>query len=452
MDSLVTIIIVVIALIAGAALGWFIANRAYRAAQTSDREAQSNEKALADVLHQQELTTARSVAQTELQQATAPLQQQIAQLQQELAAKQVEAAQLAKQLETLRSDMQRRETESNEQGRMRELLTPVADKLNSLSSTVAELETQRAKQHGEIINQLRQSTAAEAKLHGTAEKLAAALSSNTVRGSWGEQSLRRMLENSGLIARVDFYEQLQLKTDGGSQYPDVTIKLPEDRFIAVDAKAPMQQLVSASDPNINAEQRKQSLQQHAKALRGHIDKLAERKYFKALPDSPELVIAYVPSDGILYQALEVMPDLLEYGYKKQVALVSPVGLWSVLQSIAHTWRKVAIAEDAHSIYELGHLLYQRLGVLAKHIDDHGKHINKTVTSYNALIGSLDRSIVPVTRKLAAYEGSTSIKSDSFVTGFVEADESTRKPTARELQLKPETDTADSDADADAAKQ
>lgn len=221
MDSLVIIITVVVALLAGTAFGWFIANRTYQAAQRND-------KALAEMLRQQELTAAKAEAQSELQQKSTQLQQIISELQQDFAAKQVEAAQLAKQLETLRSDMQRRETESNEQGRIRELLTPVADKLNSLSSTVTELETQRAKQHGEIINQLRQSTAAEAKLHGTAEKLAAALSSNTVRGSWGEQSLRRMLENSGLISRVDFYEQLQLKTADGSQYPDVTIKLPED--------------------------------------------------------------------------------------------------------------------------------------------------------------------------------------------------------------------------------
>ena len=114
-------------------------------------------------------------------------------------------------------------------------LTPVSERLTDMQRTVTALEKQRNEQHGQISQQLRAALASEELLRGTAEQLASALRSNSVRGVWGEVQLRRVVEAAGLIERVDFDVQSQISSDAGIGKPDMVIHLPGGKNIAVDA-------------------------------------------------------------------------------------------------------------------------------------------------------------------------------------------------------------------------
>jgi DNA recombination protein RmuC len=47
-----------------------------------------------------------------------------------------------------------------------------------------------------------------------------------VRGQWGEITLRRLVELSGMTSRVDFTEQLHRNTDSGAVRPDMVVHMP----------------------------------------------------------------------------------------------------------------------------------------------------------------------------------------------------------------------------------
>jgi DNA recombination protein RmuC len=275
-------------------------------------------------------------------------------------------------------------------------LTPVSERLTDMQRTVTALEKQRNEQHGQISHEL---------LRGTAEQLASALRSNSVRGVWGEVQLRRVVEAAGLIERVDFDVQSQISSDAGIGKPDMVIHLPGGKNIAVDAKVPFSAYLEASKipftaTGEEAARRETLLKQHVTAVRAHVDALGKKSYWDGLAASPELVICFIPSEALISTAIEADPALMDYAFSKKVALASPVTLWSVLKTVAFSWQQDVLTEDAAKLFVVGRELLQRLGGMAKHIDTLGRSIGNTVKGYNSFVGSLETRVFPSARKLS----------------------------------------------------
>ena len=318
-------------------------------------------------------------------------------------------------------------------------LTPVSERLTDMQRTVAELEKQRNEQHGQISQQLRAALESDELLRGTAEQLASALRSNSVRGVWGEVQLRRVVEAAGLIERVDFDVQSQISSDAGVGKPDMVIHLPGGKNIAVDAKVPFNAYLEASQIPVTATgeeaaRRESLLKQHVTAVRSHIDALGKKSYWDGLAASPELVICFIPSAALISSAIEADPALMDYAFSKKVALASPVTLWSVLKTVAFSWQQDVLTEDAAKLFDVGKELLGRLGGMAKHIETLGRSITSTVKGYNAFVGSLESRVFPSARKL------TELGNAADFPDELEGIESMpRELSAPELTEKPEKD-------------
>ncbi|MGO1735199.1 MAG: DNA recombination protein RmuC [Leucobacter sp.] len=325
-------------------------------------------------------------------------------LREELAAAEARAHGLEERLRDASAQAQRRVELDREEQRVLQQLTPLQESLGKLERTVAVLEQQRAAQHGELTEQLRHAASAEEKLRGTAETLAAALRSNNTRGLWGETQLRRIIEAAGMLEHVDFSVQQQLSTEHGGARPDMVVHLPGNKSIAIDAKVPFDAHLEAQHLEMADPQRDILIAKHAKALRDHVIALSARDYWTALPDSPELVIAFLPSESLLSAALDTDPLLLEFAFERRVALASPVSLWAILKSIAHSWRQESLTAEARRLFELSRELHTRLGRTANHLDKLGRTISRSVLDYNAFVGSLERQVLPTARKIEQLNG------------------------------------------------
>lgn len=315
--------------------------------------------------------------------------------------------------------------------RILQTLSPVAETLRTMQSAVTRLENERAHQFGAITEQLEGQRLAGEKLRDTTETLASALRSNSTRGVWGETQLRNVVEAAGLTQRVDFDVQFGLESESGRGRADMVVRLPGGKAIAVDAKVPFDAYLEASAIPAGAGPEEQArrrtlLQAHVKAVRGHIDALAGRAYWSGLPASPEFVVAFVPSEPLLASALEADPSLMEYAFRKRVALASPVTLWAVLKTVAYTWQQDVLTDDAKRLFDLGKTLYQRLATLADHAEGLRRSIERTVDSYNSFAASLEGRVLVTARQLDALD-------ESRVLGTVAPIESTpRKLTAVEF--------------------
>lgn len=365
-----------------------------------------------------------------------------AQLSSELAGLQATAAALREQVthqqEQHRELVERQRTEQLAQtereraeSKVLQQLTPVQEMLRSMQAKVTELETQRSQQHGEISQQLRQATEAEERLRATAESLASALRNNATRGVWGETQLRTLVESAGLLNRVDFFLQESIDADGAARRPDMVLRLPGGKSIAVDAKVPYNSYIEASAIPATAtgeeEARRASLlAEHAKRIKAHVDALANKHYFTGLEASPEFTIAFIPNEPLLAAALEKDPTLLEYAFSKRIALASPVSFWAVLKTVAFTWQQEVLTDEAKLLFDLSKELYTRIAKLAEHADALGGAIERSVKAYNQFASSLESRVLVTARRLDGLDESKVVPAPRSI------EEQPRQLTAAEL--------------------
>lgn len=332
-----------------------------------------------------------------------------------------------------RSDQAAREERERREQAVLRALAPVHETLQSMQSKVDDLERDRHAQFGTLAEQLRQAQQSGEALRATTESLAGALRSGSTRGVWGETQLRRVVEAAGLTRYIDFDTQTSITSDAGAGRPDMVIRLPGDKAIAVDAKVPLEAYLEASAIPLTAlgaegARRKSLLEKHVKAVRAHIDALARKTYWAGLASSPEFVVCFVPSESLLAAALEEDPSLLDYAFGKRVALASPVNLWAVLKTVAYTWTQQDVSQEARALFELGNELYERLGKLAGHADDLRRAIERTVDSYNRFAGSLESRVLVTARR---FPGIDQTKLDALAAPTI-VEKSPRRLTAPEL--------------------
>lgn len=374
MDAVIVTSLAVACLFAGLLAGWFAA-----AARCAER-ASADRAAL----------TARAVAAESAHDSLAQQLEQQRALTRELGA-QSRAEQAAAH-----------EREQREQVVLR-ALAPMQESLQAMSRKVDELERERQSQYGSIAEQLRRAHASDEALRATTESLAGALRSGATRGVWGETQLRRVVESAGLTRYVDFDVQASVSSDAGAGRPDMIVRLPGGKALAVDAKVPLDAYLEASAipetaQGEQAAHRARLLQKHVKAVRAHVDALAGKRYWAGLASSPEFVVCFLPSESLLAAALDEDPSLLDYAFARRVALASPVNMWAVLKTVAYTWTQQDVSTEARRLFDLGNELYQRLGSLATHTDELRRAIERTVVSYNRFAGALESRVLVSARR------------------------------------------------------
>ena len=111
----------------------------------------------------------------------------------QLASAEATVAGLNAALLRAEEDRKAREVRDREESRLIAELAPVKDRLEQMQMSVKALEKERTEQFGTIQEQLKNAIASDDQLRKTTQALSQALSSNSIRGVWGETQLRNCL-------------------------------------------------------------------------------------------------------------------------------------------------------------------------------------------------------------------------------------------------------------------
>ncbi len=274
------------------------------------------------------------------------------------------------------------------------LVKPIKESLDKVGTKIGEIEKDRATAYGELTNQLKGLASTSATLQTETTKLSRSLRSTSTAGRWGEVQLQRVVELAGMVENVDFIQQ----TAAGDIRPDMIVRLPGGKSIAVDAKAPMQaflEALEASDENV----RKAKFTEHARAVRGHIDALGNKAYWKAIQPAPEFVVLFIPGEAFYSAALRYEPDLFERGTSQNVILASPATLIALLKAAAYGWKQEALSKNADEIRRLGVELHERIATVADNLDALGQRLTQAVTAYNSTVSTVEGRVLVTGRKL-----------------------------------------------------
>ena len=279
-----------------------------------------------------------------------------------------------------------------------QLVEPVSEGLKLLTERIQAVERERTAMSTQLRTQIASLHASGEALRKETLGLASALRTPQVRGSWGEQSLRRMVEVSGLTARVDFDEQTSSTNDEGAlRRPDMRIHLAGGKEIFVDSKVPLAAVLEAYNTDDEAEQA-QHLERFARHVRKHIDDLSSKHYWDLSLASPEFVVLFLGSDEFYRLAQERMPDLHDYAARRNVMLASPGILIPMLHIVAHGWSQASLAESAKEVVELGRNLHTRIATMGGHFAAASRGLNQAVVNYNKALASLESRVLVTARK------------------------------------------------------
>ena len=165
-----------------------------------------------------------------------------------------------------------------------------------------------------------------------------------------------------MLPRCDLDEQVTATSRHGQGVrPDVVVRLPGEKVLVIDAKAPMSAFLDAQAEDLGDDERAALLGQHAAGLRRHIEALAAKDYWSAFTASPEFVVCFVPSDAM--------------------------------------WQQDSVATSASELLDVGSELYRRLATLGGHTAKLGRSLTSSVEAYNAMVGALESRVLVTARRM-----------------------------------------------------
>jgi DNA recombination protein RmuC len=303
------------------------------------------------------------------------------------------------------------------------MVAPIREALVKTEQQISRIEKDRAESFGNLRASIESVTLGQQALQRETRGLVTALRRPEVRGQWGEMTLKRLAELSGMVDHCDFSEQVHTRSsDDAAIRPDMIVHMPDGRDLVVDVKTPLDAYLDAMDAPTD-ELRSIALKRHANAVAERVRQLSAKSYWAQFEKSPDFVILFIPGDQFLSAAMAENPSLLEDAIRQDVIITTPSSLVALLKAVAYGWRQTALAQNAETIRNLAEDLYKRLGVFAGHLTKVGRNLGQSVDAFNSAVGSLERQVLPGARKFTEL----GVRPDKEIEALEPIDKLTRDP-------------------------
>lgn len=270
------------------------------------------------------------------------------------------------------------------------LLKPFRDQIESFQKRVNEVHDASVQSTTTLNAEIRRVMEIGLQMSKEATNLATALKGDSQqRGAWGEAQLRRTLEMSGLVEDTHYEAQPSLKdAEGKNRQPDYLIKLPDGKHIIIDSKVELNaydRAISASSP----EEYKLAIEDHVNAVRRHIDDLSSKDYTNLLGiRSPSFVLMFMPIEAAYIEALKSHKDLFDYGYRRNVVLVSHTTLIPILRTVSNLWMIERSNAEAREISEKAGDIFNQVCTVAERLSKLGGTLEVVSNHYNSVVKAM----------------------------------------------------------------
>ncbi|MDH2999107.1 recombinase RmuC [Pasteurellaceae bacterium LFhippo2] len=270
------------------------------------------------------------------------------------------------------------------------LLKPFKEQIEGFQKRVNEVHSEAIKGNANLEAEIKRVLDIGLSMSQEAQNLTTALKGNNkVAGNWGEIQLESALQSAGLLAGEHYVAQENLRDEQGRRFaPDFVLHLPDNKHLIIDSKVSLVAYDQAvrSDENFAIHQ---ALDEHCRSLRAHIDGLSKKNYSHLVGiSSPDFVLMFVPIEPAYIEAMKHDPQLFNYGYERNVILVSHTTLMPILRTVANLWRIERGNAEAREISERAGDIYNQVCTIAERLSKLGNTLTTASNQYNQTVTSL----------------------------------------------------------------
>ncbi len=221
--------------------------------------------------------------------------------------------------------------------------------LQKMQDLVSRLESERARQYGELDVQLKTAARETSRLQDTADHLRQALVSTKARGQWGERMAEDVLRLAGFVEGVNYIRQTVL--DMATSRPDYTFRLPQGLKVNMDVKFPLNSYLRYLEADAEAA-REGHKAQFLRDVRTRIKEVTTRDYINPEEKTLDYVLVFIPNEQVYAFINENDPGLVDEALKHKVILCSPFTLFAILAIIRQSLDNFSMEKTAGEILGL----------------------------------------------------------------------------------------------------
>jgi len=373
-------IFIIIALIVGVAIGWFLKSKSILPfLDKSERIKDLNERLI-------DSEKRESVANTKVNEMSDRIKEERTRLEKI-------QSEMQNTFKVLASDIAK--------GNSEEFLKLASDKFNSLKeSSEKHLDEKKklidqnlqgmnlkleniSKQSTELKTSLEENKTETEKLRDTTGKLREILSSSQKRGQWGERMVEDILQFVGLVEHINYKKQLMVES---GEKPDYTFYLPKEKVLNMDVKFPLDHYEKFVDSENEFEMETEKTA-FLKDVKNHVKSVASKTYINTASGTLDYVMLFIPNESIYGFINKENPDLINFALENRVLLCSPLTLYAVLSLIHQATRNFAMEEQAEEVLKLLEAFRVQWKKYIEKMETLGRSIESTKKNYDQLVST-----------------------------------------------------------------
>lgn len=273
-------------------------------------------------------------------------------------------------------------------------MSEMTSRLAQVEALVSEFERSRGERLGALSEELR-------SLSASAGKIEQALTSNKVRGQWGERIAEDAIRAIGLIKGLHYETQMTVRVNGKANIPDFTFRLPNGKLLHMDCKFPLANYLRSLEAITEAEQ-----QVYIKAfltdVRARIREVATRDYIAPQLGTVDCALAFIPNESVYQFIHEQDAALLDDARKQRIILVSPYTLFMVLAVIREAVDNFTYQEKAHQIAGAMGEFRKQWDAYTGKMDELRRALDKARSTFDEMLGVRSRQLDKALEALTLY--------------------------------------------------